>query len=546
MPDGSDLIVTRSAVFDAALDAIVTIDHHGRIVEFNTAAEQTFDHSRVAMRGRFLADTIIPPRFRDAHLRGLARYLDTGEAHVLGRRIELMALRADGTEFPVELAITRVPNVDPPMFTGFLRDLTGQRRLERRRAAVYNVGAALADAYSLDDAAGTLLQTLAEAFGAAIAGLWAIDGDFLRCVRTYRAPSVVDDSFEQISRSLRFAPGVGLPGRVWKAPRVHWVEDVLEDDNLPRGPAAARHGLRTAFAFPIRIGEEVAAVLEFFRAGLTERDDDLIKLSESVGHQIAQFIARKRAETDRAQMLVRERRARVEAEDANRDKDDFLAVVTHELRAPLNAVLGWAAMLKSGGLTEDKQRKAVDAIERSARMQAQIIKDLLDATRIVRGKLAISCANVDAAEVTQAAVDAMQPASQERRVAIVAEGLNEPCVVWADRGRLQQIVWNLLSNAVKFTPAGGTVHVAISKREARMQISVRDNGIGIARELLPHIFERFRQGVSMSLGSGGLGLGLAIVRRLTELHGGSVRASSDGEGQGSTFTVTLPIDGGQA
>jgi len=540
-----DVVDNRPNVFDAALDAIVTIDHEGRIVEFNTAAEKTFGLSRDAVRGQFLADTIIPPRFRDAHQRGLQRYLTTGESTFLGWRIEVMALLAYGTEIPVELAVTRVPNAEPPLFTGFLRDLTESRRLERRRAAVYNVAAALAAAYSLDDAADQLLKTLAEAFEAAIGGLWVIDNNFLRCVRTYRAPSVVDDSFERVSQSLRFAQGVGLPGRVWQSPRVHWVEDVLEDDNLPRGPAAARHGLRTAFAFPIRAGDEVLAVLEFFRARVSERDDDLVRLSESIGHQIAQFIGRKRAEADHAQMLVQEQRARLEAEEANRAKDDFLAVVSHELRTPLNAVLGWAAMLKSGILPEDKRQKAIDAIERSARMQTQIIEDLLDATRIIRGKLTLQSALVDASTVAQAAVDMMQPAAQERRVAIIAEGLDETCTVWADRGRLQQIIWNLLSNAVKFTPSGGTVHVSISKYGARVQIVVRDDGVGISAELLPHIFERFRQGqIAGTAGSSGLGLGLAIVQRLVDLHGGSVRAASL-EGKGSTFTVSLPMDARQ-
>jgi PAS domain S-box-containing protein len=543
---GSDVVDSRTNVFDAALDAIVTIDHDGRIVEFNTAAEKTFGLSREAVRGELLADTIIPPRFRDAHRRGLRRYLDTGEAMLLGRRIEVTALRADGAEFPVELAVTRVPNVDPPLFTGFLRDLTEPRRLERRRAAVYNVAAVLASAHSLDDAADQLLKTLTEAFDAAIGGLWVIDSNFLRCMRTYRAPSVVDDSFERVSQSLRFAQGVGLPGRVWQSPKVHWVEDMLEDDNLPRGPAAARHGLRTAFAFPIRAGDDMLAVLEFFRPSVSERDDDLVQLSESIGHQIAQFIGRKRAEADHAQMLVQEQRARLEAEEANRAKDDFLAVVSHELRTPLNAVLGWAAMLKSGTLPEDKRQKAIDAIERSARMQTQIIEDLLDATRIIRGKLTLTCALVDASAVVQAAIDMMQLAAQDRRVAIISEGLDETRTVWADRGRLQQITWNLLSNAVKFTPAGGTVRVSISKYGSRVQIVVRDDGVGISDDLLPHIFERFRQGqITGSAGSSGLGLGLAIVQRLVDLHGGSVRAASL-EGKGSTFTVSLPIDAGPA
>jgi PAS domain S-box-containing protein len=530
-------------VFDAALDAIIAIDHHGRIIEFNTAAEQIFGLARESVRGQAIADTIIPERFRDAHHRGLRRYLETGEAHVLGKRIEVAALRAGGEEFAVELAVVRVPNSDPPLFTAFLRDITEQRRLEQRRAAVYNVAAALAEAGSLDEAAQPLLRILATAFGASVGALWTVDGDFLRCVQTYATSSQPGDDFERISRNLRFARGDGLPGRVWQSPGVHWVEDLLEDDNLPRAPAAERHGLRTAFAFPIRVGDEVLAVLEFFRADVSERDADLVRLAESLGHQIAQFIARKRAEADRAQMFIDEQRARLAAEDADRAKDEFLAIVSHELRTPLNAVLGWATVLKTSALSEDKRRRAVEAIENGARTQAQIIEDLLDASRIIRGNLRINRSLVDARGVVQAAIDMIQPAGQQKSVRIAYDLTADPCQVWADRGRLQQIVANLLSNAVKFTPEGGTVQVSLTRTDSSMDIVVRDNGAGISPELLPHIFERFRQGrIAATAPTGGLGLGLAIVRRLVELHGGYVRAASPGEGQGSTFTVTLPVE----
>jgi PAS domain S-box-containing protein len=174
--------------------------------------------ARDAVRGQDIAETIIPERFREAHHRGLRRYLETGEARVLGKRIEVAALRANGEEFPVELAVVRVPNSDPPLFTAFLRDLTEQRRLEQRRSAVYNLAEALAEAESLDDAAQPLLRILATTFGASVGAFWAVEGDFLRCVHTYRTPSQPDDDFDRISRSMRFGPGDGLPGRVWQSP----------------------------------------------------------------------------------------------------------------------------------------------------------------------------------------------------------------------------------------------------------------------------------------------------------------------------------------
>ena len=538
-----DVVDSRSAIFDAALDAIITVNHEGRILELNAAAEQIFGVTRRDACGRLLVDTIIPERFREPHRQGMRRYLETGKAAVLGRRVEVAALRADGSEFPIELAITRVPNVEPPIFTGFIRDLTERRRLERRRAAGYKVGSLLAESDSLDDAAGPLLGALCEAFDAASGALWIIDGDFLRCLQTFHTSTESDeDAFEQISRGMRFARGIGLPGRIWQTGRVHWVADVLEDDNLPRGPAAALYGLRMAFGFPVSIGAEVVAVIEFFRAEVTGRDEALVRLSESVGHQVAQFIARRRAERERAEVVVREHRARLEAEEANRAKDEFLAIVSHELRTPLNAVLGWATLLKSGVLPEDRRPKALDAIERSARAQGQIIEDLLDATRIIRGKLTLASDRIDAATVTRAALETVQLSAQQRGVWIEVHGLAAAAIVSGDRGRLQQVVWNLISNAVKFTQAGGTVRVTMQKSATHVQIIVSDNGAGIAADVLPHVFERFRQGrIAGSAESGGLGLGLAIVSRLVELHGGSVRAASEGEGKGSVFTVTLPL-----
>jgi PAS domain S-box-containing protein len=547
-------------VFDAALDAIITIDHEGRVVEFNAAAERIFGVARTTARGALLANLIIPPRFREAHLKGIKRYLETGEGPVLGKRIEIAALRADGTEFPVELAITRVPDADPPLFTGFLRDLTERRRIERRRAALYGVAEILATAGSLDALAPALLATLCDVFEASFSALWIVDGDVLRCLRTHR-PSPADttaDTFGVLSRGMTFAPGIGLPGRVWKTRTPHWIEDVLADDNFPRNTAARQQGLRGAFGFPIRLGDDVFAVLEFFSTRVLERDDDVVRVFHSIGNQMAQFIARKRAENDRAQLLVQEQQARRAAEQANTAKDEFLAVVSHELRTPLNSMLGWASLLKTGSLPDEKRARAVDAIERSARAQARLVEDLLDLSRMVRGTVALSCAPIDAAASARASIEMVQPDAQERGVSIVTEGLTQPVIVWADRARLQQIVWNLVSNAVKFTPAGGTVTVRLEPvgdqsggaplsvpgpTSPRVRIIVADTGVGIRPEFLPHLFERFRQADAGGTRSrGGLGLGLAIVRELVELHGGSVAAESEGEGKGSRFTVTLPTE----
>ncbi len=527
-------------MFDAALDAIITIDHEGRVVELNAAAERTFGFVREAVRGVLLSDLIIPPRMREAHFRGIRRYLETGEGPLLGRRIEVSALRCDGTEFPVELSVLRVPDVEPPVFIGFLRDLTEHRRAERRRTAQYRVADILAVSRSLEESAPSFLEALAGAFEASFSALWIVDGAVLRCVQTHQGPSIDDETFAADTRATTFTPGIGLPGRIWQTRMPHWIEDVLADTNFPRIEAARRQGLRGAFGFPVALNE-VLAVVEFFSNRVLERDDDVVKLFQSIGNQLAQFIARMALEGDRTQLLAQEHEARLEAERANAAKDEFLAIVSHELRTPLNSMLGWAAILKNVAMTDEKRAHAIDAIERSARTQARLVEDLLDMSRMARGTVTLACESIDAAAAVRASVDMVQTAAQEPGVSIGTDGLAQPAMIWADRARLQQIVSNLLSNALKFTPRGGTIIVRLEHADDRhLRIVVDDTGVGIEPGFLPHLFEPFRQGDAIGT-RGGLGLGLAIVRQLVELHGGTVTAHSEGAGKGSRFTVTLPI-----
>ena len=236
------------------------------------------------------------------------------------------------------------------------------------------------------------------------------------------------------------------------------------------------------------------------------------------------------------------RQARLQAEQANRLKDEFLATLSHELRTPLNAILGWSQMLKSRKTSEDETEKALSIIERSARAQNQLIDDLLDVSRIITGKLRLNVRAVDLTNTITAAVDAARPAAEAKgiRLQILLDPQAEP--ISGDPDRLQQIVWNILSNAVKFTPKGGRVQVRLERVNSHVEIVISDTGKGIEKEFLPHVFDRFRQSDgSMTRRHGGLGLGLAIVRQLVELHGGQVSVSSEGDGQGATFTVSLPV-----
>jgi PAS domain S-box-containing protein len=251
---------------------------------------------------------------------------------------------------------------------------------------------------------------------------------------------------------------------------------------------------------------------------------------------------RRRVEQARAELLAREREARAEAEKSARAKDEFLAVVSHELRTPLNAMYGWVRMLSRGQLDAASTQRALEAIERNTTLQAKLIEDLLDVSRIITGKLTLQAELLDLGQAVALATETAQAPALAAGVTVTLEGPRAGLVVEGDRSRLEQIFSNLLSNAVKFTPAGGHVRVRVAQRADWAVITVADSGQGIKAEFMPHLFERFRQADSSSARSySGLGLGLAIVRHLVELHEGSVTADSPGEGQGATFTVSLPL-----
>jgi len=364
------------ALLDHSLDAVIVADREGRIVTWNPKAEQLFGWSRDEVLGQSLADTIVPPSLREAHRRGIAHYLATGEGPVLNRLIELSARRRDGTEIPVEIAITPVRLGGAVIFSAFLRDISDRKRIEAERAT----------------------------------------------------------------------------------------------------------------------------------------------------------------------LLAREQAARAEAEAANRAKDEFLTVLSHELRTPLNAVYGWARMLRSRQLDEAASARALEAIDRNANAQVQLVDDLLDVSRVITGKMRLDVRPVDLPAVVDAALDAVRPAAEAKgiRLQSVLDPRSGPMT--GDPNRLQQVVWNLLMNAVKFTAKGGQVQVHLQRVASHVEIVVSDTGRGIAPDLLPFVFDRFRQQDSSSTrASTGLGLGLALVKHFVELHGGSVAAQSPGEGQGATFTVKLPV-----
>lgn len=251
---------------------------------------------------------------------------------------------------------------------------------------------------------------------------------------------------------------------------------------------------------------------------------------------------RKKAEAAKSQRLIEAQAARQAAESASRLKDEFLAVVSHELRSPLNPILGCARLLRKGKLTPERREQALKSIERNAQIQAQLVNDLLDVSRILRGELVLNTCAVPVASAIQTTIDTLSSEAQSKDISIETSFSPQISSVSADPSRFQQIIWNLLSNAIKFTPRSGKIVIRADQINNQIKISMADTGKGISSGFLPHVFDRFRQeDAATTRQFGGLGLGLSIVRHLVELHGGAVAASSPGEDRGSTFTIFLPL-----
>ncbi|MEX0612521.1 MAG: PAS domain S-box protein, partial [Pirellulales bacterium] len=345
----------KTGIVNTALDCIITIDHVGRIVEFNPAAERTFGYRKEEVLGRGMAELIVPPAYRELHYRGLAHYLSTGAGPVLGRRIEMPARRADGSEFPVELAITAIRQDGPPVFTAYLRDLTESKRTERRRAARLAVTQILAEAATLNEAAPQLLKSVCEGLGWEVGSFWqpAHDAGVLRCFEVWHLPSAQVPQFEAITRQRTFARGIGLPGRIWASGKPAWIPDVVQDANFPRAPIADREGLHGAFGFPVMLGSEFLGVMEFFSHEIREPDAELLEMMGTIGGQIGQFIERRRAE---AELKRAEADARfvADASAALATIVDYKSTLQKVAQLAVPSFADWCAvdMLEDGGALE--------------------------------------------------------------------------------------------------------------------------------------------------------------------------------------------------
>jgi two-component system CheB/CheR fusion protein len=642
------------AILDSALDCIITMDSHGRVVEFNPAAERVFGFTRAEAVGKELAELIIPPSLREQHRTGLKRYLETGEGPVLGHRLEIGGIRADGSELLVELAITAFHIEDEPFFTAYLRDITerkqrdeasrrlaaivessadaiiskdlegrikswneGAQRLfgytaeeaigqpitmlmspdryneepgiierirrgerlehyetvrrrkdgtlfdisitvspikdengrvigaskigrdissrvqeQRRRAAQYTVASLLAGSLSLTEIGPLIIQTVASGGNWGAGSIWLCDDDCstLHCATTWHTGGSHLEKFEQVTRATSLVGPAGLPGRVVTSRKPAWIQDVAHDNNFPRAAAAIAAGLRGAFAFPLRAHGQVKGVLELFSEETARPDDDVLQLVEALGNQIGLFIHRQQIQDE----LQHQKEV---AESANAAKDRFLATLSHELRTPLTPILIWAGGMASEPDLPAEIEEGLKMVCRNVELEARLIDDLLDLTRISRGKLQLHLRKSDAHEVLGHAMEIVRDEINSRELSLSVELDASEHHVLADSSRLQQVFWNVLKNASKFTPERGAIVVrTVNPKPAALQIEISDTGVGIEPEHLEKVFDAFEQ---VGARREGLGLGLAISRAIVEMHHGSIHAFSAGPGKGAKFVIDL-------
>jgi signal transduction histidine kinase len=406
------------------------------------------------------------------------------------------------------------------------------------------------------------LRTLRELSGSALA---ATPGDAARDAIAALANNPADVPFALIyladgdGRHARLADSIGID-------EVHATPLVAFDESATWPLAeAARSGrsfiivdvadreLRSStWPYPVSravvaplVRPGVAQPIAYLVAGVNPAralDETYSTFIELASEHIAVAISYSLAAEERSQLIARERAAREDAEASSRAKDEFLATVSHELRNPMSAVIGWARILRSGELPEAKRERALETIERNALNQAQLIEDLLDVSRIVSGKLRLELAPLSIEQVVEAAIESARPTLDAKQLRLKCVIDTTAVAMLGDAARIQQVVWNLLANATKFTPKGGAISITLTRVESMLELAISDTGKGIAPDVLPHVFERFKQADSSTTRTyGGLGLGLAISKSIVEMHGGAISAYSDGPDRGATFIVRLPV-----
>ena len=475
----------RRAIIEGAFDSIISFDSKAEILDMNEAAETMFGVPRDRLRGSPIAKILALPDFDPVHLS------EPGHETRLNRVITTTGRRPGGEPpLALEVTVTEAVVEGSSLFTAFIRNVSEQTRRHTELVIQNQILHNMSEGVCLADESGIIIFN--------------------------------NKAQEEL---LGYSPGEMIGKNI-----------SLVLGNSPSSSSDAPHEFRGELEIRRRDGSTITT---------------LTQISEILFSGMRYFLCvqdditdRKEAESERARLLESERAARSQLERASQIKDEFLATLSHELRTPLNAILGWSQLIKRGILNRDRLDQGLEVIEKNARVQAQIIGDLLDMSRIVSGKVRLETRPVSIASIVQAAVDTITPTAQLKNITIETHLSPLLGTLNGDPNRLQQVFWNLLSNAVRFSHPGGQVVVEGNTTSDGVDISVRDFGEGIKPEFVPHVFDRFRQAdASTTRKHGGLGLGLSIVKHLVELHGGQVRAASAGPGTGASFTVSLPRTG---
>ena len=527
----------KTAIVETALDCVITMDHKGHVVEWNRAAETTLGYRREAALGREMAELIIPPSLRPRHRHGLKRYLETGEARLIGQRIEVPAVRADGTEFPAEVTITHIPGSEPPVFTGFVRDITDRQRVEESAQLLAVASAALAA--TLDYSA--TLQEFARLMAPHFADWCAVDlieddGAFRRVALAHVDPAKVELGWE-VERcygvDVMLPAGVAMVLRTGRAEIYRDIGDdalrvVARDEQHLRVLREA--GITAAMVVPMIARGRTLGAISFAMAESGRRFAPTdVELAEDLAHRAALAIDNAR--------LYHEMEAAVHA------RDEFLSLAAHELKTPLTSLLGFAEMLSQRlrldqPMTE-RDRRALGVVIAQAGRLSRLVDLLLDVARLETGQLALDLEPLDLCALAREVAEEMQPALRRHTLELFCP--ETPMMVEGDELRLEQALQNLIGNAIKYSPDGGAVMLRVERQDGHAVIAVSDRGIGIPSESQERLFERFyRARNTVGTQISGMGMGLFVVKEIVTHHGGTVEVRSV-ENEGSTFTIRLPL-----
>jgi two-component system CheB/CheR fusion protein len=528
--DSDDLAMRRlAAIIESSDDAIVSKDLNGIITSWNAGAQRLFGYTAEEIVGKSIL-TLIPPE-RQHEEPGILARIRRGERI---DHYETVRRKKDGTSFDISVTVSPLKNKNGQIIgaSKIARDISDRVRNERWRTAQYTVANVLASSLSIAEAGPRIIEATASTGDWVAGAIWlpAEEPEALQCNITWHRDSAGLSEFADATKTAALKAGQGLPGRAFTARKAIWIEDLDTEINFSRASSGAAAHLRGAFAFPLMAEGNVNGVLELFSPKTIQPDDDFLALMGLLGSQIGLFIHRRKLDAE----LKRQKEA---AESANAAKDRFLATLSHELRTPLTPILIWAGgMVKDPSLSPEIA-EGLEMVCRNVELEARLIDDLLDLTRIARGKLTLHLRKSNAHDVLNHATEIVRDEISSRKLKLSLELNATDHMVMADESRLQQVFWNLLKNASKFTPRQGEVTVRTSNPQPQaLHVEIRDTGIGIEPDNLEKIFEAFEQG---STRREGLGLGLAISKAIVEMHHGSIRAFSEGPGKGAKFIIDL-------